>query len=204
MKAILQYVQKIITLGKDGTIYLRIDTGEMATVTILNKSIVAASLDNTLGKEALEVIKLAVITHMEFWDGITQKQDIQRMILVQTETDKIAQMPKDEMRPYGAALSSKPIDLKSTKWEVNDAEDSLDSSSIGTRNSSSLETSDRDIKALINLMTEYIGPAAECLTEDIVEQATDTDELIRLLSKELFDDQEREDFEQKAYFVLGL
>jgi hypothetical protein len=200
MKAILTYVQRVIASKKDGTICIFIDTGEVATLTVKNRSIVAASLEDSSGKEALESIKLATIIHMEFWMGITQKSDIHKMIKLQAETNALSPIPEDEMHPEGAPL-------------VEDSEHN-DSSTLNpapergarkTRKQSNEPThlTEDDVLTLTAALTEYIGPAAGIIFEGIVEQARDMDHLIELLSDELFTEQDRERFSQKAYFLLG-
>jgi len=202
MKAILQYVQKVIASNKDGTICITIDTGEVATLTVKNRSIVAASLEDSSGKEALEAIKLATISHMEFWMGITQKSDIYKMIKIQAETNALSPIPEDEMFPDGAPFV-----------EDTEHEDKDDSSADPEAEQLTSETkeeveepahlTEKDVEALSAALTEYIGPAAEILVEGTIEQARDIDHLIELLSEELFTDIDRENFSQKAYFLLS-
>jgi hypothetical protein len=211
MKAILQYVQKIIASKKDGTISIMIETGETATLTIKNRSIVAASLEKTSGKEALEAIKLANIQHMEFWMGITQKSDIQKMIGIQTDTNALSPIPEDEMHPEGAPLSGQtdppsvnPVPPAKTRPAVETS--SKSDQPQKAREQSTEEPpplSDEDISALASALTDYIGPAAGIIIESLVEQASDIDHLIQLLSDELFSDKDRTEFAHKAYFLLG-
>jgi len=201
MKAILRYVQKVIASKKDGTISITIDTGEVATLTVKNRSIVAASLEDSSGKEALEAIKLATITHMEFWMAITQKSDIQKMIRIQAETNALSPIPKDEMHPEGAPLV-----------DDHEHQESTEADSVGEHGTSSktikeaeepAHLTEKDVESLSVALTEFIGPAANILVETTIEQARDIDHLIALLSEELFTEQDRENFSRKAYFLLG-
>lgn len=201
MKAILRYVQKVIASKKDGTISITIDTGEVATLTVKSRSIVAASLEDSSGKEALEAIKLATITHMEFWMAITQKSDIQKMIRIQAETNALSPIPEDELHPEGAPLV-----------EHGDHEEATEASSeleheITSETKEEVEEpahiTEKDVEALSAALTEFIGPAAGIIVEGSIEQARDMGHLIELLSDELFSEQDRENFSRKAYFVLG-
>ena len=210
MKAILQYVQKVIASNKDGTINMVIDTGEIATLTVKNRSIVAASLDDHTGKEALETIKLATIKHMEFWAGITQKSDIHKMIAIQAETNALSPLPEEEMHPEGA-----PIELDDDENDTPDADMDMDSDSDSDMESDQLSSeikqepeetphlTEKEADILSGILTDYIGPAANIVVESCIEQARDMDHLIKLLAEELFSDQERDEFSQKAYFLLN-
>ncbi|MCP4009525.1 MAG: hypothetical protein GY726_08420 [Proteobacteria bacterium] len=200
MKAILQYVQKVIASDKDGTICITIDTGEMATLTIKNRSIVAASLEEATGKEALETIKLATITHMEFWVGITLRSDIQKMIGIQADTNALSPKPKEEIFPDGAPLAlesdeeeEKPTESKSKKPASETKKEAEEPAHI----------TEKDVEILTSALGDYIGPAASILLEGIIEEAHDMDHLITLLSEELYSDKERDEFSQKVYFLLS-
>lgn len=201
MKAILQYVQKVIASSKDGTICITIDTGEVATLTVRNRSIVAASLEESTGKEALESIKLATIAHMEFWVDITLRSDIQKMVGIQTETNALSPIPKEEMFPDGA-----PLVLESDEKEEKLAEPELEKPTSETKEEveEPAHLTEKDVEALTRALTDYIGPAASILVEGSIEEARDMNHLIELLSEELFSDKEREEFSQKAYFLLSL
>ena len=201
MKAILSYVQRVIASSKDGTISLRIDTGEIGSITVKNRSIVAATLNGHSGKEALEAIKLAVIVHMEFWTGILLKSDIQRMMQIQSDTHEISPIPEEELYPEGATLPTEPIDMGDSSIELNETEPVSNSSSPRPL---AVPPSEHDIEALTKLLTSYIGPAAELLAGDAAQMATNTDDLIRRLSKDLFEEDDVAEFIQKAYYVLGL
>ena len=199
MKAILTYVQRVIASKKDGTICIFIDTGEVATLTIKNRSIVSASLEDSTGKQALEAIKLATIVHMEFWVGITQKHDIHKMITLQAETNALSPIPEDEMYSEGAPLN-----------EDVEQQDNLHGSfpersvrETREENNEPAQLTEEDVATLTTALTEYIGPAAGIVIEGTVEQARDMDHLIQLLSDELFTEKDREEFGQKAYFLLG-
>ena len=200
MKAILQYVQKVIASNKDGTICITIDTGEVATLTVKNRSIVAASLEEATGKEALETIKLATIAHMEFWVDITLRSDIQKMIGIQAETNALSPIPKEEMFPDGA-----PLVLKSDENEESPVEPELEQTASETKEGieEPAHLTEKDVEALTSALTDYIGPAASILVEGSIEEARDMDHLITLLSEELYSDKEREEFSQKAYFLLS-
>jgi hypothetical protein len=201
MKAILRYVQKVIASKKDGTISITIDTGEVATLTVKNRSIVAASLEDSSGKEALEAIKLATIVHMEFWKAITQKSDIQKMIHIQAETNALSPIPEDEMHPEGTPLVEYG-DHEDATAEVSESEHETTSVTIGDAEEPAHLT-EKDVEALSDALTEFIGPAASILVETTIEQARDMNHLIALLSEELFTEQDRENFSRKAYFLLG-
>ncbi|MCP3953487.1 MAG: hypothetical protein GY697_14910 [Desulfobacterales bacterium] len=200
MKAILRYVQKVIASNRDGTICITIDTGEMATLTVKKRSIVAASLEEATGKEALETIKLATITHMEFWADITLRSDIQKMIGIQTETNALSPKPKEEMFPEGV-----PLVLKSNEEEENptEPEEGMDASESIKETEELAHITEKDVEILASALGEYIGPAASILLEGIIEEARDMDHLISLLSEELYSDKERDEFSQKAYFLLS-
>ncbi len=202
MKAILQYVQKVIASNKDGTISITIDTGEVATLTVKNRSIVAASLEDSGGKEALEAIKLATIAHMEFWAGITQKSDIHKMIAIQAETNALSPMPEDEIFPGGAPLEEAEEDHNDDPAaKPKDAQPVVSETKKETEEPAHL--TEKDVDALSATLTEFIGPAAEILVEGMIEQARNIDHLIELLSNELFTDADRANFSQKAYFLLS-
>ena len=209
MKAILRYVQKVIAANNDGTICISIDTGEVATLTVKNRSIVAASLEDSTGKAALEAIKLATISHMEFWMGITQKSDIQKMINIQADTNALSPIPGDEMYPDGAPLveageqQEEAGDGDGDEDEAEDSEAEQPASEAKAEAEEPTHLTEKDVEALSNALTEYIGPAASILVEGSIEQARNIDHLIELLSDELFSDNDRENFSQKAYFLLG-
>ena len=206
MRAILQYVQKVIASGKDGTICITIETGEVATLTVKDRSIVAATLDDSTGKAALEAIKLAVITHMEFWNEITRKQDIQRMVTTQSETNALAPVPEDELYPEGAPIAMEPgPDLADANEAMNATSSDADRGPRDTSESIPIEPelSTQHIRLLSEIMTDYIGPAAGIVVDSVVESSGDMDEIIRKLAEELFDDKERSEFSNKAYFLLS-
>lgn len=212
MKAILQYVQKVIASGKDGTICITIETGEVATLTVKDRSIVAATLDESTGKAALEAIKLAVITHMEFWNEITRKQDIQRMVTTQAETNALAPVPEDELYPEGAPFAMDTTDSDESGSDesgddANPPEPAPPHSGADQARSESIpiepQISEQHIRLLSEIMTSYIGPAANIVVESVVESASDMDDIIKKLGEELFDDKERSEFSNKAYFLLS-
>ncbi|MCP3951450.1 MAG: hypothetical protein GY697_04435 [Desulfobacterales bacterium] len=200
MKAILQYVQKVIASNRDGTICITIDTGETATLTVKKRSIVAASLEEATGKEALETIKLATVTHMEFWADIMVRSDIQKMIDIQTETNALSPKPKEEMFPDGV-----PLLLESDEEEENPTESEVERNASETIEETEelTDITEKDIEILTSALGEYIGPAANILLESIAGEARDMDHLISLLSEELYSDKERDEFSQKAYFLLN-
>lgn len=202
MKALLRYVQKIISSGKDGTINIMIDTGDVGTLTIRKRSIVAATLEDATGKEALEAIKLANIIHMEFWMGIVTKSDIQKMIRIQAETNALSPIPEDEMHPEGAPLVLEEEPEDETAPE-DTASQSQMSSEIKHLEDEPAHLTEQDAELLTAALTEYIGPAASILVESFVEKAQDMDHLIELLSEELFSDRDRAEFTNKAYFMLA-
>lgn len=200
MKAILQYVQKVIASNKDGTICITIDTGEVATLTVKNRSIVAASLEDATGKEALESIKLATISHMEFWIDIVQKNDIQKMIALQADTNALSPIPREEMHPDGTPLV---VDKDELEESATESETQQSSGNTNEEVEEPAHLTEKDVEALCAALTEYIGPAAGILVEGTIEQAHNIDHLIELLSEELFSDKDREAFSQKAYFLLS-
>ncbi len=199
MKAILQYVQKVIASAKDGTICITIDTGDVGTLTIKSRTVVAASLEDLSGRQALEAIKLATISHMEFWMGITRKSDIQKMIRIQADTNALSPIPEDEMHPEGA-----PLVLDSDEHEdALDSKPELRPGNTMRKAAKPSQLSEKDIETLSTALIEYIGPAASILIEGSLDQARDIDHLIELLSEELFSDKDRMEFSHKAYFLLG-
>ncbi len=199
MKAILQYVQKVIASGKDGTICILIDTGEVASLTVKDRSIVAATLEESIGKEALEAIKLATITHMEFWNGITRKGDVHKMIVTQAETNALAPIPDDELAPEGVPIPVDPDAVKAHAQTTAPPEED----NTPADNSQEHRVTKQGVEALSEIMTEFIGPAAGIVVEGIAEKAHSMDEMIRLLSDELFDEADRSEFYNKAYFLLS-
>ena len=202
MKAILQYLQKVIASGKDGTICILIDTGEVASLTIKDRSIVAATLEDATGKQALEAIKLAVIIHMEFWNGITRKSDVHKMIVTQAETNALAPIPEDELSPEGVPI---PVDIsKQQSAEEEKAETTPQPTTEPQQPApKEHELTEQNLQSLADIMTEFIGPAAGIVVEGIAEQAQSMDEMVRLLSDELFDDEDRSEFYNKAYFLIS-
>ncbi len=202
MKAILQYVQKVIASGKDGTICILIDTGEVASLTIKERSIVAATLEDSTGKQALEAIKLAVIIHMEFWNGITRKSDVHKMIVTQAETNALAPIPEDELSPEGVPI---PVDASNQSPAAEEqAEPTPESTPEADQTASKENTlTEQNLQSLTDIMTDFIGPAAGIVVEGIAEKAQSMDEMVRLLSDELFDDGDRSEFYNKAYFLIS-
>jgi len=198
MKAILQYVQQAISSGKDGTICILIDTGEVASLTVKDRSIVGATLEDTNGKEALEAIKLATIIHMEFWNGITRKNDVHKMIVTQAETNALAPVPDDELAPEGV-----PIPIDHSKKAASTPTEASASTTGSPVPAPGHRASEQQIQSLSEIMTEFIGPAAGIVVESIAEKTRSMDEMIRLLSDELFDDEDRAAFYNKAYFLLS-
>ena len=199
MKAILQYVQKVIASGKDGTICILIDTGEVASLTVKDRSIVAATLEDSTGKEALEAIKLAVIIHMEFWNGITRKSDVHKMIVTQAETNALAPIPTDELSPEGVPI---PVDTIKPAQEKDKPETTTPEPTARAAPKENALT-EQNLQSLAEIMTEFIGPAAGIVVEGIAEKAQNMDEMVRLLSDELFDENDRSEFYNKAYFLIS-
>ena len=210
MKALLQYVQQVIASGQDGTISALLDTGEIGTLTVRKRSIVAASLEDSTGKAALESLKLAKIVHMELWKGILRKNDVHKMVVLQSETNALSPIPEDELCPEGAPIEvdenddedTGSIDDEESDTEADEKED-LGESEIKHEPEETLELSSKHIEALTTALLEYVGPAADILIQGAVEQANTPDELIELLCKELFSDKERDDFAHTAFFILG-
>lgn len=199
MKAILQYLQKAIASGKDGTICILIDTGEVASLTIKDRSIVAATLEDSTGKQALEAIKLAVIIHMEFWNGITRRSDVHKMIVTQAETNALAPIPADELSPEGVPI---PVDTDDRELENEEEEDITETTPPKPAPEENTLT-DRNLQALTDIMTDFIGPAAGIVVEGIAEKTQNMNEMVRLLSDELFDENDRSEFYNKAYFLIS-
>ena len=197
MKAILQYVQKVIASGKDGTICILIDTGEVASLTIKERSIVAATLEDSTGKEALEAIKLAVIVHMEFWNGITRKADVHKMIVTQAETNSLAPIPDDELSPEGVPI---PVDASQKETEEQAPPQTTPAPAPAPQEH---QLSEQNLQSLTDIMTEFIGPAAGIVVEGVAEKAQNMDEMVRLLSDELFEEADRSEFYNKAYFLIS-
>lgn len=205
MKAILQYVQKVIASGKDGTICILIDTGEVASLTVRDRSIVAATLEDSTGKEALEAIKLAVIIHMEFWNGITRKSDVHKMIVTQAETNALAPIPEDELSPEGVPIPIGTGKQAAEKAEITTQEEPAAEPTHEPVQATSKESTftEENLQSLTEIMTEFIGPAAGIVVEGIAEKAQNMDEMVRLLSDELFNEEDRSEFYNKAYFLIS-
>ena len=211
MKALLQYVQQVIASGQDGTISALLDTGEIGTLTVRKRSIVAASLADSTGKAALESLKLAEIVHMEFWKGILRKNDVHKMVVLQSETNALSPIPEDELCPAGAPIevdenddreSDSTTEVEDSDMGTDDKED-LGESEIKHEPQETLQLSSRHVEALTAALLEYVGPAADILIQGAVAEANTADELIELLCKELFSDKERDDFAHTAFFILG-
>ncbi|MEE9446654.1 MAG: hypothetical protein V3V09_01760 [Arenicellales bacterium] len=201
MKAVLAYVKTVIASGTDGTISITTDSGAIATLTIVNTSISSASFGDISGQKAVDAIKASNIIHMELWTDIIHPNQIKKMLDIQQETNAMAPMPKGEMRPNGAPLSSEIIDL-----ELELETDLTDSQSIQLAQE---DTSTRDtltpanISALSKLLIDYLGPAAPIFIEEATEQTQNIDKVIRLISAELFTEEEKAEFIYKAYATLS-
>ena len=143
---------------------------------------------------------------MEFWNEITRKQDIQRMVTTQAETNELAPVPEDELFPEGAPLAMDPppaseqlADEATAKAGVSPAADPAQSESVPIEP----EVSEQHIRILSEIMTDYIGPAAGIVVDGVIEASTNMDQIIQKLGEELFDDKDRGGFSNKAYFLLS-
>ena len=189
----LQYVQRVMVTGKDGTICVITDTNDVGTLTLKNRSVIGATLRGTTGKVALQALKTVQIVHMEFWGDIIVKRNIQRMVEIQEETNEISPPPKDELFPEGAELSS----------ELNSFDERPVSNKLSIQKERVVkENFSRHIPRLANLLSQHIGPAADFIVADTVNNAKSADDLVRLLANELFDRSEIPSFSLKAEAII--
>lgn len=200
MNSMLQYVQKVMVTGRDGTICIITDTNEVGTLTLKNRSVIGATLRGTTGKVALQALKTVPIIHMEFWGDILVKRNIQRMVEIQEETNEISPPPPDELFPEGAEISSEMFGAYE-RPTTNRLSIQEDKAANAGRTVNRVDYS-RHIPKLANLLSQYIGPAADFIVADTVKSAKDADDLVHLLANELFDRSEISSFSQKAAAII--
>ncbi len=112
MSALVTYLKQITAAEEDGTVCLTLSSNDIGTLTIRNKSIVAATVGERTGNKAVSIIKVADIVHMKFWKGITTRRDVKRMVRLNIEIGSIA--PIEEMHPEGVDITDSSVFDSST------------------------------------------------------------------------------------------
>ncbi|MEE9447458.1 MAG: hypothetical protein V3V09_05835 [Arenicellales bacterium] len=202
MNALLKYVQKVVASKRDGAIYIRAEPGKVATLILKNRAISAATFEALTGKPALNAIKQATIIHMEFWPGVTLKSDLINRIQSQKEAMLLSPASKHALNPQGAEFPSESLYLYDDTDLLNDLDD--DSSLPEESTPGISDVSEKNLSALTKVLRKSIGPAASVVMDEALSQAQNIDHLIELLTEELFDEKDVNEFTQSAYFLLGL
>lgn len=178
MSAIIQYAKIFIESGQNGTICTYLNSGELGTITIRNRAIVAVTLGALRGKAAFAAIQQANIVDTAFWADVVLKDDIQRMLL---------------------SLRESHIFAGAQKADATNDEDIAQSADIEPASGNDDSISELSKKKLTELLNRYVGPAAYILIEDALEKARSTNDLIRILAGEIANENDIAEFISKAY-----
>jgi hypothetical protein len=182
MSAILQYAKKFIESGKDGTICVCLSTGEIGTLTIINRSIVSATLGRFTGKAALTAIKQSNITDAAFWTDVVDKNNIQRMLQSLKESSALT-------------ASNTGINAQSNIAATAAREKPLPTDT--------LQLSELAVQNLSSALNKFIGPVASIFVEDALQNARSSNDLVLMLAREITDKKDVAAFMQLAYAVVN-